>query len=419
MTFRLLSFPGRSEGQGPQSIISSRMTDIASDDGGEAETQHHPAGVQRKGTTDTASRPGTAKTGLSGSRDGWRHPQPLRKSHVSGLAAKRGSTGSGSVASNRPPSSTSRSHVPSLTSHAFFHPLSSQKLQAQRGGPSRPQTVNQQQPTLDENAQESVDGTRQSIISNPMVRIQNQTSDDGELRAPPSRGTEFTEQETLDRITANTSPTHGHYPAGSLTDSVRPLQRKPFEPRNLNINVDKSYKERGNMPSPIKSPRSFRSSFLMPGRSQERVNTPNRVPPPGAEKLSSAASSPRLNGEGSGRPAEVSELPIPAAKPGFVFEHFEGNMVFCFGGRFQNSRQRPINIATGLMVVIPGVLFFAFSAPWLWNNISPAIPITFAYVFYICLSSFFHASVSDPGVSQSLLLLASVFCCSHCTTDPS
>ncbi|CRK41325.1 hypothetical protein BN1708_001728, partial [Verticillium longisporum] len=277
-------FPGRSEGQGPPSIISSRMTDIASDDGGEAETQQHPAGVQRKGTTDTVSRPGTAKTGLSGSRDGWRHPQPLRKSHVSGLAAKRGSTGSGSVASNRPPSSTSRSHVPSLTSHAFFHPLSSQKLQAQRGGPSRPQTVNQQQPTLDENAQESGDGTRQSINSNPMVRIQNQTSDDGELRAPPSRGTEFTEQETLDRITANTSPTHGYYPAGSLTDSVRPLQRKPFEPRNLNINVDKSYKERGNLPSPIKSPRSFRSSFLMPGRSQERVNTPNRVPPPGAEK---------------------------------------------------------------------------------------------------------------------------------------
>ncbi|KAG7147423.1 Palmitoyltransferase ERF2 like protein [Verticillium longisporum] len=391
-------FPGRSEGQGPPSIISSRMTDIASDDGGEAETQQHSAGVQRKATTDTVSRPGTAKTGLSGSRDGWRHPQPLRKSHVSGLAAKRGSTGSGSVASNRPPSSTSRSHVPSLTSHAFFHPLSSQKLQAQRGGPSRPQTVNQQQPTLDENAQESGDGTRQSINSNPMVRIQNQTSDDGELRAPPSRGTEFTEQETLDRITANTSPTHGYYPAGSLTDSVRPLQRKPFEPRNLNINVDKSYKERGNLPSPIKSPRSFRSSFLMPGRSQERVNTPNRVPPPGAEKLSSAASSPRLNGEGSGRPAEVSELPTPATKTGFVFEHFEGNMVFCFGGRFQNSRQRPINIATGLMVVIPGVLFFAFSAPWLWNNISPAIPITFAYVFYICLSSFFHASVSDPGI---------------------
>lgn len=38
-------------------------------------------------------------------------------------------------------------------------------------------------------------------------------------------------------------------------------------------------------------------------------------------------------------------------------------------------------------------------APWLWHNISPAIPILFAYVFYICFSSFIHASVVDPGVS--------------------
>ena len=51
-------------------------------------------------------------------------------------------------------------------------------------------------------------------------------------------------------------------------------------------------------------------------------------------------------------------------------------------------------------VLTPGVLFFIFSAPWLWYNISPAIPIIFAYVFYICMSSFIHASVSDPGVSD-------------------
>lgn len=38
-------------------------------------------------------------------------------------------------------------------------------------------------------------------------------------------------------------------------------------------------------------------------------------------------------------------------------------------------------------------------APYLWHNVSPAIPIFFAYNFYICISSFLHGSVTDPGVS--------------------
>jgi hypothetical protein len=38
------------------------------------------------------------------------------------------------------------------------------------------------------------------------------------------------------------------------------------------------------------------------------------------------------------------------------------------------------------------------SASYLWHHVSPAIPIIFAYLFFICLSSFIHASVVDPGV---------------------
>jgi palmitoyltransferase ZDHHC9/14/18 len=81
-----------------------------------------------------------------------------------------------------------------------------------------------------------------------------------------------------------------------------------------------------------------------------------------------------------------------------VHQYFEGNTFFCLGGRFQNSRQRPINIATGLLIVIPCVLFFIFEASWHWYNLSPAVPITFAYLSYICISSFVHASVTDPGI---------------------
>ena len=39
-------------------------------------------------------------------------------------------------------------------------------------------------------------------------------------------------------------------------------------------------------------------------------------------------------------------------------------------------------------------------APWLWNNVSPAIPLLYAYVLFIGLSSFIHASVTNPGVSS-------------------
>jgi palmitoyltransferase ZDHHC9/14/18 len=91
---------------------------------------------------------------------------------------------------------------------------------------------------------------------------------------------------------------------------------------------------------------------------------------------------------------------------GSNYEYFTGNTVFFLGGRLQNTRSRPINIATGLMFIIPGALFFVFSASWLWHNISPSIPIAFAYVYYLALSSFMHASLSDPGVSRIVCIIS-------------
>ncbi|KAL0937423.1 palmitoyltransferase erf2 [Colletotrichum truncatum] len=413
-------FPGLSDRPGPPSIISSRMTDIASDDGGEASAHALSENPRRRSgmASDTLSRPGTAKTGLSGSREGWRRGPPPRLNYITSLQEKRRSTGAGSTAgsiSTRPPSSASRSHVPSLTSSAFFRPMSSQKLQAQRGGGSRPATQNRQQPTI-EDAQPTDQSpsaaaaaavasggpnARHSIISNPIsnpvARLQRQLSVDGDGRPPPSRGTEYTDQGTYDRITANTSPTQGHHPAGSMSESVTPIYRQHRNSRNLSVNIDRGFRDRGNQPSPAKSPRSFRSSFLLPGRSDGEQNKSNRSLP-GAEKLSSTASTPRLNPDDPSRPADRHNLKSSKTNLGYVFQYFEGNTVFCIGGRFQNTKHRPVNVATGLFIIIPAVLFFAFSAPWIWHNISPAVPITFAYLFYICISSFFHASLSDPGI---------------------
>lgn len=91
------------------SVISSAVSDPP-----EAEGEGGPQGV-----TGPAGEPGIP---------------PSRPSTAA--TAKTGTTAKkapGSTAESRPPSSYSRTHVPSLTSSAFFRPMSSQRLQAQRG----------------------------------------------------------------------------------------------------------------------------------------------------------------------------------------------------------------------------------------------------------------------------------------------
>jgi palmitoyltransferase ZDHHC9/14/18 len=74
----------------------------------------------------------------------------------------------------------------------------------------------------------------------------------------------------------------------------------------------------------------------------------------GHEKLASVESSPRLDRKETTKQEVKKEL-------GKNYQYFSGNTVFCWGGRFQNTRDRPVNIATGIMVVVPAALFFAFS----------------------------------------------------------
>ena len=85
------SFPqiSRSENAGPPSIISSRMTDIGSDDEGEREQesqQPKDASSPKKSAlaSETLSRPSTAKTALSSKRG------PTRRANSGGACHRRG-----------------------------------------------------------------------------------------------------------------------------------------------------------------------------------------------------------------------------------------------------------------------------------------------------------------------------------------
>lgn len=379
------------------SILSSRMTDIASEDGNDhiAERVPHPA-IQRLSTHTAAGDGSRPNTGVSSQLGTWSQGASSRRGYASLGSTHRGGTAVGVSGSTvaRPQSSKSRTHVPSLTSNAFFRPMSSQRLQAQRGG-SRPPVIAQQSLSDDGSVEGGSSVARKSLNLNQTPRQEPAAQYHGDGPSPPSRGTEMTELETAGRLTANPSPIQGHHATRSLSESVRPLQQNAAKPKGLTVNVDKNYKNGGGLSTPSKSPRSFRSSFLLPTRGEAASNTPNRNMQ-GREKLSSVASSPGLT------PIDAPKK-TDSPKVGDNYQYFTGNTVFCWGGRLQNTRHKPVNIATGFIFIVPSALFFIFSASWLWHNISPAIPIVYAYVFYICISSFIHASVSDPGVSASCL----------------
>jgi palmitoyltransferase ZDHHC9/14/18 len=291
------------------------------------------------------SRPSSIATAHSGSQNRWSRTENLRLGGVqSGLSAS-GSLGPQS----RPTTAASRTHVP-LAAHGFFRPMSSQRLQQQRN--QRPTSLLGHGSLYSEAAHDASSASyRQSIGSTRTIRgapALGLHHEHHELdHPPPSRGTDITDRDMPDRTTANSTPT-GAETVRSRGESITPLQRP--RPQHLDLaNIHRS--DTGKLPTPSKSPRSFRSSFLLSSRDGR---TTQMRPNQGHEKLTSAESSPRLARREASRAVVKSEL-------GKNHEYFSGNTAFCWGGRLQNTRDRPVNIATGVMIIVPAALFFGFS----------------------------------------------------------
>lgn len=170
---------------------------------------------------------------------------------------------------------------------------------------------------------------------------------DLDQQPPPSRGTDITDRDMPDRTTANTTPT-GAETVRSRGESITPLQRP--RPQHLNLSNAHGH-DAGKLPTPSKSPRSFRSSFMLSSRDGRAAQM---RPHQGHEKLNSAESSPRLARREATKEAVKVEL-------GKNHQYFSGNTVFCWGGRMQNTRDRPVNLATAVLIIVPTALFFGFS----------------------------------------------------------
>ncbi|KAF2747595.1 hypothetical protein M011DRAFT_467661 [Sporormia fimetaria CBS 119925] len=332
------------------------------------------------------SRPSSMSTAQSGNPRRWSQAPPSsRRGHMPGTMGPSSAAGS-MGGHSRPTTSASRTHVP-LAAAGFFRPMSSQRLQQQRN--QRPVSLLGQSSLHSDGTSEfGTNPYRQSYGSNKTARdtLPLGLHHDPQ-HPPPSRGTDVTDRDMPDRTTANTSPT-GAETVRSRNESITPLRKPP--PQQLDLAP--TQKDTGLSPTPAKSPRSFKSSFILPSREGKTSRRDSQMrPQEGHEKLASAESSPRL-----ARKHDTTD--VVRRELGKNYEYFTGNTVFCWGGRLQNTRDRPVNIATGLFILVPAGLFFGFSAPWLWLHVSPAIPILFAYLFLICMSSFIHASTTDPGI---------------------
>ncbi|KAH0179315.1 zf-DHHC-domain-containing protein, partial [Aureobasidium melanogenum] len=309
------------------------------------------------------SRP-TSNTASSSYRTRSAAPQARIGSPVPSL----GGRGSGSY-QNDP---SRRTHVPNLISSAF---LPTSPRQPQSPPPTSPQTP---QLPIARPSTDSGRKTHRSRNSNASIVTLEQSNrpriDPDAPPLPTSRGTGTTNYESSRDL----------QPFGSAKsqESQYPLRKPPT------LDIDGTTRSVSSLQAQ-KSPISLRPSWSRQSRSS-RVNG-RSTDKDGHEKLPSVPPSPLTH------PA----TPVASghkSSSGRNYQYFNGNAVFFLHGRLINARQRPLNVFTALLAVIPAALFFGFSAPWLWHHVSPAIPILFAYVFFICISSYLHASFSEPGI---------------------
>ena len=249
------------------------------------------------------------------------------------IAPAAPSSTTGSSRPQSPASQGSRTHVPSLTAQGFFKPMSSQRLQAQRmRRPLGTRTMQTPAPIPDQEVEEdakSVASSRQGPV-HAMPRSHRPT---------PSIATDYTHSEAPDTADAAVSPQFDFHPEPDtqLVNGGNP--QKPQRLSRLNIATALKAGE-----PPQKSPLSFGSGLSL--GSKHRLEH-------GHQPLSSNVTSPAFP-PANADAAKNSSL-------GRNHEYFEGNTVFWLGGRLQNARDRPINIATGIFLVLPAVLFFVYS----------------------------------------------------------
>ncbi|KAB8356325.1 hypothetical protein FH972_023909 [Carpinus fangiana] len=321
------------------------------------------------------------EAGLPPSRPmSWNANNNLMPNPAARHQAQPSTTSSYAGTDNRPSTAGSRAHIPSLTSRAFFAPMTSQQLQAHRGQRHLPNTTELPRESEDWEDDRSQTHTHRSGLGSVLTGRPGYppgvTQADLDILPPPpqSRGTEISEWSPGEPATTSTQLiSNGDKPKNVLDTQQNGGQMTGY---------------RRNLHQPTSGLPRVGTEKSSPTLSQGENRPTSGYRYPGEKASDVLGNNPRQR-------ASTKDLTGASGKN---YEYFQGNTIFCFGGRLQNARSRPISIATAILILLPAGLFFGYSAPWLWLHVSPAVPIFFAYLFLICISSFYHASVTDPGV---------------------
>lgn len=321
------------------SVISSRMTDIGSEDDDDINPKGaftaFPAltGISSGKGLNDQNRPPSAKS--SQTRPPTR-PPPSRRGVAFGGSGGMWNTG-------RPTSTTSRSsksHVPSLSSQAFFRPMSSQRLQARRNRPT--------------------EGGQLRATINRAEKVDSSTKDNADQNTDvlsPTGASEFLDLDDESRMEDTGSPI-GATTLRSNEDSQRPLQNRALRNSILtHAGLGRSYKQAASSSTKPKTSVLYQATIVRPARGM--ASMPDNLR--GHE---------RTYPEKYFESAQGVQQDPPSI--GANYQYFLGNTVFFGGGRLQNARDLPINLATGTLAVLPSVLFLYYSygsVPWTRNVI--------------------------------------------------
>lgn len=232
---------------------------------------------------------------------------------------------------------TRRTHVPNLISSAFL-PTSPRRTEPQSPPPTSPQLA---QLPIARPSTDSGRKTHRSRNSNASIVTLEQNNrpriDPDAPPLPTSRGTGTTAYD----VNRDLQP----FGSSKSQESQTPLRKPPT------LDIDGTTRSTSSLQAQ-KSPISLRPSWSRQSRSS-RANgrSSDRI---GHEKLPSVPPSPAPrtpNPTTQGRKADL----------GRNYEYFNGNAVFFLHGRIINTRQRPLNVFTALLAIIPAALFFGFS----------------------------------------------------------
>ncbi|KAI5286170.1 Eukaryotic peptide chain release factor GTP-binding subunit, partial [Ascosphaera aggregata] len=308
-------------------------------------------------------------------------------------------------AHHHPRRSQSRTHIPSLTAHGFKRPLDPQSLQAQRRVPcvsssgsastadrisTAPTSSHESYPTYD----------RHSIVS----ASTNHHDDDASTARPSELAHTF--QNTALSWGSDTGPSLSTADRHGVTLSPHELSRiyhqqqqqqqqqqfAPYPHDQLQIPIQMrqyiaqphhTYAQRLSSYSDLQPVQSATGSHLQSDL-PELPELPDR---PCSRSSHFLGFRPSSRSKGHSRLASnitdvsgvVNDLDPEKqtheqnknendrdhrhAQPylGRNYEYAVGNNVFCGKGRFLNSRDKPVNILTGIMILLPCGLFFGYS----------------------------------------------------------